>query len=288
MAVMRNSRTDWRWRVARDLGSRASNQWLLTSPNENTTSGRQEFPAFFPAAYKRANNYRVAINAQSGVTGMNINQMLAEVPFSQSDWPVPRGYRRSRELLTWLQTRRPIYDDQEVQPFNQTDWPVPKGRPFPLENRGFVQGSPRFLIEPPFAQYDWPNPTGYAYARRHGIANRGFVQGTPALLLAIPFHQTEWPNPWGYNQSGRSRFWQAPRTIYIPPFQPDVEVVARYAPGWDASARYTARPEFEARYGVPTVAEARYADGPDLEARYGTPTQMPARYAPQTDSEART
>ncbi len=56
------------------------------------------------------------------------------------------GYRRSVELMTWIQTRGPEYDDQEVKPFHQDEWPVPRGYPFPTEDRGFVSGSPLIVI----------------------------------------------------------------------------------------------------------------------------------------------
>ena len=198
MPVQRNSRTDWRWRVVTDPqhGSQnARNAWLLTTPNELTTSGQQEYPDLIPGAHARARNFTVAINAQPWVDGITfpLRDIQAQPPLRPFDWPVPRGYARSNELLTWIQTRGPEYDDQEVKPFHQDEWPVPRGYPFPIEDRGFVTGSPLIVIATPFNQTDWPVPRGYPFP----LEDRGFIHPAFPELLIAPFYQLDWPVPKG-------------------------------------------------------------------------------------------
>lgn len=187
MAVMPNSRTDWRWRIAHDPGTAPSQIWLLTDPQYNLIAGHDEFPAFFATAFLRRYTDRGFVQAPS-------QPLVAEatgVPFRPLDYPNPRAYQRSLDLRTWIQTRRPIYDAQEVEPFYQTNWPNPRGYPFPLSNRGFVAGTPLLLRMSPFVQTDWPNPRGYPFP----LSDRGFAAGTPLLLTMSPFFQTEWPLP---------------------------------------------------------------------------------------------
>ena len=187
MAVQPNSRTDWRWRVVADHNWRRQSQDLLTQPGFNLVPGDAEFQAFFPEAYRRRHTDRGFVQSAP------MSLLSLDTPVFPPVWENPKGYRRSVELLTWIQTRGPEYDDQEVKPFHQDEWPVPRGYPFPLENRGFVAGSPLIVIATPFNQTDWPVPKGYPFP----LENRGFVSGSPLIVIATPFNQLDWPVPKG-------------------------------------------------------------------------------------------
>ena len=216
MPVQQNSRTDWRYRVVQDPNWRRTTTWLLTDPGFNTTPGDQDFPAIIPGAFQLANKYGIAARAQFEVTGSGISLLSLDKPFIPPVWENPKGYQRSVELLTWIQTRTSEYDAEEVKPFHQDDWPVPRGYPFTNSNRGFATGTPPLLLAFPFNQYDWPVPKGYPFP----LQNRGFVSGTHPLLLAIPFNQFDWPVPRGYPFPLEDRGYIHPSfpAILQPPF----------------------------------------------------------------------
>ena len=211
MPPQQSSRTDWRYRVARDQNWRRS-PWLLTTPDYNTTAGDQALPVFFPEAYRRRHTDR----------GFAASSPMALLTYTDPSippvWGNPTGYQRPIELLTWIQTRGPEYDDQEVKPFKQDEWPVPRGYPFPIEDRGFVQNSPLIVIATPFRQDNWPVPEAFAHRKRVPTSNYGFAKGWDAHYLSlrhVPFYMHDWPVPRGYPYPLSLRF-QGPQVfLYI-------------------------------------------------------------------------
>lgn len=90
--------------------------------------------------------------------------MVFNPPFAYYDWPVPKAYRRSQELLTWI-SPTPENLTFPPLPFNQYDWPLPQRyrRSQELLTWTLAPFIPLYFPPAPFAYYDWPNPRGYPF-----------------------------------------------------------------------------------------------------------------------------
>lgn len=80
-------------------------------------------------------------------------------------------------------------------------WPNPRGPTFPIQLRGFVQGSPVNLgipvaPTPPIAQYDWPNPRAPRRAPFDWTLGLNPNLGPPPSVPP-PINQHDFPNPRG-------------------------------------------------------------------------------------------
>lgn len=183
------------------------------------------------------------------------------------DWQVPTGY--ASRLKFPLSNRGFVQGTPPLllaAPFSQLDWPVPKGYRRAPDLRGFVQPSPLIILAVPFSQLDWPVPK----AARRGVSLRGFVFGMGEPLYQLfekPFLQNDWPlPPHAYPRSIALR-WTGPQLLpAIYPFieahparyAPTATADARYAPQTDASGRYAPTSEYNARYAPQTESDARY------------------------------
>src|ERR1700722_7661279 len=152
-------------------------------------------------------------------------------PFLQSDWPVPKGYRRNPQFEN---PSTPAFLLKGVEPFVQLDWPVPKGpRPLPVQ---FDAASPLALTNEiyPFAQTSWPNPV---------IATKAIVQYQQGSLPSYlntgtePFYQLDWPVPKGARPI--SIQFEYAQFLALVPAAPFAEA------DWPVPKGYTRNPQFE-------------------------------------------
>jgi hypothetical protein len=133
-------------------------------------------------------NPGVAIRAQSSLNWSPLPN-FTQTPAVPVDQPNPRGKPFPTELRTWtanlLQgTLKPA----DAQPFSQTDWPVPKGAAFAADLRGYSLAPPLVSYAPvavPAHQCDWPNPRGY-----EPNFNRGWTQTPNPSLIPQPYTRT--------------------------------------------------------------------------------------------------
>lgn len=116
-------------------------------------------------------------------------------PFSQADWPVPRGAEFPRLTLPTANAR-PIALLSRPPRLNRIEQPVPRGAVFPPELRGFLNApTPSFLLTgaQPFAQYAWPLAAGPARVPTHLDGSLSSPSTLISAVVPAPFVQTDWP-----------------------------------------------------------------------------------------------
>lgn len=164
-----------------------------------------------------------AIQAQAGVTGINILVHTNPVPFHQTNWPVPPGPRQgSIELRTFLNALELLL--LPLPPRRQSDWPVPPGRlPGVVTNRTWVDvGGININLHKnpyPFRLTDWPVTAG---ARRsiELLTWLWWKSPPPIVVGPAPFFQTDWPNPRGPLFPLENRTFLNPLEILLLPLPP--------------------------------------------------------------------
>lgn len=135
-----------------------------------------------------------------GVVGCEIVAAAAN-PFSQSNWPIPRG--RSDPTLSYTRSIQQQLIGQDKLPFRQTAWPIPKG---PTQNpalwpyfqpmqQQLLTGQDRFFGLAGHPNFNWPVPRG---AQQPTLS---WVLSTPITLAPVvtqnPFVPVAWPVPRG-------------------------------------------------------------------------------------------
>ncbi len=145
-------------------------------------------------------------------------------PFSQTDWPVPKGYNWAGYALGWSnEIIGPVPPHVEDSPFNQYRWPVP-ARPHPSS---WSHGWSNEVIGPPasppaakpFSQNEWVVPG------RNDWPLDMMTVLNPAIEMPRPGSQTSWPNPRLSDFSRYSMGWSneiigpVPASTNIPFFQ---------------------------------------------------------------------
>ena len=131
-------------------------------------------------------------------------------PFTY-DYPNPRGYLRSVDLLTWAWSS-PIRQTDVFYGLGgpSFDWPNPRGYIPAIALRTWIQSTPLNLIGQDIfyglggPSIDWPNPRGPQFP----ISLRTYVQPTNLVALRPPpFYglagnpNFDWPNPRGPQRS---------------------------------------------------------------------------------------
>lgn len=281
MSVQPNSRTDWRWRIAREQNWLQDGNALWLTPVSSA-------PPFIPVDFPNPRGQRRSLDLLTWVQERGPGMTAQEVePFYQTDWPIPGGFAyRAKFPISDRGFVQSMPIEQMASPFSQTDWPVPLIYAFRRREpqRGYIQPANPEVLLPPWFQTDWPVPKGY----RRASDLRGFASGFPAALrqsLVFGFNQYDWPVPKGYRRLIALR-GNGPQGL--PLIYPVIEAFpARYAPMALSNARYAPQSEYAGRYSPQEDAYARYAPETDMGARYAPEDDYEAQYAPQTDSEAR-
>src|SRR5260221_5879150 len=128
------------------------------------------------------------------------------VPFSQDDWPVPKGPAPLPQPLDFRSQLPGLLTEPIPQPFNLDDWPVPRGpdiQPLPQPQLFNAGGSPLVLTPPsetPFNQEDWPTPESSVrppMPQPPAFINQQFAALGQTPPPGAPFAQYDWPVPKG-------------------------------------------------------------------------------------------
>lgn len=132
---------------------------------------------------------------------------VVQAPFSQTDWPVPRGSTPSVELKTYVDGSETwLLKDQFFgapgQPPNQSDWPNPRSATPAIELRTDVDPLEFWLLQDSFfgppgkaPSFDWPNPRGPVFPITLRTLALGLQQSTLQPSTAPPIVPIDWPNP---------------------------------------------------------------------------------------------
>lgn len=122
--------------------------------------------------------------------------IIVAVPFAFYDWLNPIRARPKHHDLQGSYTLPLI--GQDALPFSQSDWPVPKGPALLTNLRTWIADLVRTTLvgldSLPFRLNDWPNPLRYVPS----IDLRSWLQSLVNLTLsviALPFSLLDWPNP---------------------------------------------------------------------------------------------
>lgn len=163
----------------------------------------------FAAANRASGAASVAMSATLGgpanwiAQGVNIKAVAAN-PFSQSNWPIPRG--RPNPTTSYTQSIQQQLIGQDQLPFRQLNWPVPKGPqqnpalwPYFRSAQTQLIGQDQFFGLAGHPNFNWPVPRG----AQQPVP--GWVLSTPIALTAVvaaqnPFIPVAWPVPRGAQQ----------------------------------------------------------------------------------------
>jgi hypothetical protein len=123
-----------------------------------------------------------------------------KLPFGLYDWPVPQRAVPPIPRFQWTQPT-PFWLAQVAAdlPFDQTEWPIPGAKPYPVELRTFL-GAPNLNLSGkdalPVQQSDWPIPRGKPWFQTNVYPRPAFGkdqffggQGQPPTYPADPIPQ---------------------------------------------------------------------------------------------------
>ncbi len=138
--------------------------------------------------------------------------LLAAIPFVQTDWPNPRGPATSWTIqpsgisLLGFDT---FYGAPGQVP--TYEMPVPRGPAYPTSLRTWIDPLKRFPVPPPFALLDWPNPSlgaPYPTDLRTWIAALKINLTGQDQFFGLAGHPNfDWPVPKGYVPATSLKTW---------------------------------------------------------------------------------
>lgn len=108
-----------------------------------------------------------------------------QTPFSQTDWPLPRGNPRPDEFYSFSNVQ--FISQQPASFFNNYDWQNP---PRVVWDKYWAEGIPQGALQKPFNQNDWPLPYPISW---YQWFYQNLVPYLPSAIL--PFNQYDWPLP---------------------------------------------------------------------------------------------
>jgi hypothetical protein len=107
-------------------------------------------------------------------------------PFTQTDWPVPKGQLPRHQ--DWIDRSKILLIGQDRLPASLIVADAPIGKPPSLQD--WIFPTTIALTVVPFAQRDWPNPKGHP-------PRQDWQQALNLSLNVTPFRQLDWPVPKG-------------------------------------------------------------------------------------------
>lgn len=178
------------------VGPREHPRNLLTWTN-GVQQGLQPTP-FIQRQWDWPNPVRAIVNCdlRTWIDCLPQSALSLTIPAGQRqrDWPNPLPYRQNRALLGFNVAPQIAAQVVANLPFNQTDWPAPQARRHSPDLRIWVDGIPQSALSltlPP-RQTEWPNPVTARSIDRTWT----YSQQIPAsVVVAMPVQVTDWPNP---------------------------------------------------------------------------------------------
>ena len=112
-----------------------------------------------------------------------VNPPGPALPTANHDWPVPRGYRFSNNLRTWINLGLPYPATMPRAPVFYRRPYLPGVRWDPPPNIIIMA-----FVQPPFVQREWPVPT-------RAKSNQVLGINAAPQITSNPFRQRDWPVP---------------------------------------------------------------------------------------------
>lgn len=145
--------------------------------------GTAQFPTSFPPK-----PFMVSEHAERTAVGQ---APAGPQPFTQGDWPNPRGARPVTTGVTsaFLLNTQPV----QLKPLGQASFPNPILRSTGSVSEHFNRtdtGTPPPVLTFPFSQTDWTNPRGKASFKTPVV-----FRLDPDVAPGVPFYQSDFPNP---------------------------------------------------------------------------------------------
>jgi hypothetical protein len=210
--------------IASATGDMLVGQYIINAfSNISAYNGTELYSSFFNVSANGANRApgaaSVAMTATLGSStlwGAQAVNIVAVAggggtPFSQDDWPVPRGQVVRRQ--DW-QKSFPLPLQQTLPP-RQTDWPVPKKWSYRAVGHTDSFKLPLQQVMPP-RQTEWPLPTRAKPPLVQDEFQIGLGLFTTVPIVVNPGFAS-WFNPWGPQRPVADYQWSFTATGTLPP-----------------------------------------------------------------------